>query len=198
MCLCYDHHISNDDGSFASKGELEWVCSMRAAATTSGTILKTAKGNLFAANPFAELVAEATDYYPQAVRPKIERLNQMIYPGVNNAAVCRSGFATTAVAYEAAYDELFSTRESLKASILNKLKPIITAVTSRLIRSELSPRDSCLIVCSHTTGRIFDAFSSLYAEGLSSNLIFPKRLCIVKKLRRHLARMFQPDPRENR
>ncbi len=62
---------------------------------------------------FNGLVPETTDYYPTADRPEIERLNQMIYQGVNNA-VYRAGFATTTAAYEAAYDELFDTLDRLE------------------------------------------------------------------------------------
>ena len=68
---------------------------------------------------FAALVAETTDYYPVADRPEIDRLNQMIYQGVNNA-VYRAGFATTAAAYEAAYDELFDTLDKLEDLLGNR------------------------------------------------------------------------------
>lgn len=62
---------------------------------------------------FDKLVPPAADYYPEADRGEIERLNQMIYQGVNNA-VYRAGFATTVEAYEGAYDELFATLDTLE------------------------------------------------------------------------------------
>lgn len=65
---------------------------------------------------FSELVPETQDYYPESDRAEIDRLNQMIYPGVNNA-VYRAGFATTPEAYETAYDELFSTLDFLEEQL---------------------------------------------------------------------------------
>ena len=42
-----------------------------------------------------------TDYYPPALRPEIDRINDVVYNTVNNG-VYRSGFATTQAAYEEA------------------------------------------------------------------------------------------------
>ena len=41
-----------------------------------------------------------TDYYPENLRAEIDRLNDIIYPNINNG-VYRSGFATSQAAYEA-------------------------------------------------------------------------------------------------
>eukprot|EP01104_Vermistella_antarctica_P015005 TRINITY_DN482_c4_g1_i1.p1 TRINITY_DN482_c4_g1~~TRINITY_DN482_c4_g1_i1.p1 ORF type:complete len:351 (-),score=49.50 TRINITY_DN482_c4_g1_i1:136-1164(-) len=44
--------------------------------------------------------------YPPSLREEIEKMNELVYPNVNNG-VYRCGFATTQTAYEAAYDALF-------------------------------------------------------------------------------------------
>lgn len=46
------------------------------------------------------------DFYPEPLREEIDRLNDRIYPEVNNG-VYRCGFATTQEAYEEAFVELF-------------------------------------------------------------------------------------------
>ena len=46
------------------------------------------------------------DFYPEALRDEIDRLNDRIYPEINNG-VYRCGFATTQGAYEEAFIELF-------------------------------------------------------------------------------------------
>jgi putative glutathione S-transferase len=46
------------------------------------------------------------DIYPEALREEIDRLNDRIYPEINNG-VYRCGFATTQEAYEEAFIELF-------------------------------------------------------------------------------------------
>lgn len=48
-----------------------------------------------------------TDYYPEALREKIDTVNQPIYDNINNG-VYRCGFATTQTAYEKAFDRLFN------------------------------------------------------------------------------------------
>ncbi|MFO7577337.1 MAG: glutathione S-transferase family protein [Pelovirga sp.] len=65
---------------------------------------------------FDGLVPPSPDYYPAPQRAEIDRLNRWIYQGVNNA-VYRAGFATSAAAYERAYDELFATLDALEARL---------------------------------------------------------------------------------
>lgn len=55
---------------------------------------------------FDPLGAKAGDYYPEALRPAIDDINDFIYSRVNNG-VYRCGFATTQDAYEEAFTELF-------------------------------------------------------------------------------------------
>lgn len=60
--------------------------------------------------------AERTDYYPHPLRGEIDRLNELIYPNVNNG-VYRAGFARSQAAYEAAYDGLFATLDELEVRL---------------------------------------------------------------------------------
>ena len=46
------------------------------------------------------------DYYPEPLRPEIDRLNELVYDSINNG-VYRAGFASTQAAYEEAFVELF-------------------------------------------------------------------------------------------
>lgn len=59
---------------------------------------------------FAE--RQLPDMYPEALRPEIDRWNELIYRDVNNG-VYRAGFATAQEKYEAAVRELFATLDRL-------------------------------------------------------------------------------------
>jgi glutathionyl-hydroquinone reductase len=54
-----------------------------------------------------------TDYYPVELRAEIDRINEVVYPNVNNG-VYRAGFATTQAAYEEAARALFATLDQLE------------------------------------------------------------------------------------
>jgi glutathionyl-hydroquinone reductase len=54
-----------------------------------------------------------TDYYPEALRPQIDKFNDLIYPNINNG-VYRAGFATSQAAYEQAFRSVFDTIEELE------------------------------------------------------------------------------------
>jgi glutathionyl-hydroquinone reductase len=54
-----------------------------------------------------------TDYYPQSLRPEIDRLNELIYSNINNG-VYRAGFATTQAAYEQAFRNVFDTLDEIE------------------------------------------------------------------------------------
>ena len=54
-----------------------------------------------------------TDYYPESLRPQIDKLNDLIYPNINNG-VYRAGFATSQAAYEQAFGNVFDTLEELE------------------------------------------------------------------------------------
>jgi putative glutathione S-transferase len=54
-----------------------------------------------------------TDYYPEPLRAQIDKLNDLIYPNINNG-VYRSGFATSQAAYEQAFRNVFDTLEEIE------------------------------------------------------------------------------------
>lgn len=62
---------------------------------------------------FGALADDALDLYPADLREKIDALNDEIYPHLNNG-VYRAGFATTQLAYEEAFVEIFATLDSLE------------------------------------------------------------------------------------
>ncbi|MFG1856669.1 glutathione S-transferase family protein [Actinomadura geliboluensis] len=55
----------------------------------------------------------APDLYPEALRPQIDELNDLVYRTVNNG-VYKAGFATSQDAYEEAFDALFATLDQLE------------------------------------------------------------------------------------
>ncbi len=55
-----------------------------------------------------------TDYYPAALRGEIDRINELVYPNINNG-VYRAGFATSQEAYEEAARGVFSAFDQLEA-----------------------------------------------------------------------------------
>jgi putative glutathione S-transferase len=57
-----------------------------------------------------------TDYYPAALRTEIDRINEIVYPTVNNG-VYRAGFATSQDAYEEAARGIFATLDQLEARL---------------------------------------------------------------------------------
>jgi glutathionyl-hydroquinone reductase len=54
-----------------------------------------------------------TDYYPQALRAEIDRINDLVYPNINNG-VYRAGFATAQEAYEAAFRNVFDALDEIE------------------------------------------------------------------------------------
>lgn len=61
-------------------------------------------------------LAHGPDLYPADLRADIDALNDEIYPRLNNG-VYRTGFATTQVAYEEAFAEVFSELDALEARL---------------------------------------------------------------------------------
>lgn len=55
---------------------------------------------------FNQLTGNTDDYYAEALRPRIDEINQRIYDDINNG-VYKAGFATTQDAYEGAFTKLF-------------------------------------------------------------------------------------------
>lgn len=56
---------------------------------------------------FNEITNNQADYYPAMIREQIDKWNQLIYKNINNG-VYRCGFAKTQLAYNEAFDELYS------------------------------------------------------------------------------------------
>ncbi len=65
---------------------------------------------------FDALGDASIDFYPEALRPEIDAINERIYETVNNG-VYRCGFATTQEAYEEAFRDLFGTLDELEARL---------------------------------------------------------------------------------
>ena len=72
---------------------------------------------------FNELTGNQSDYYPEVYRDDIEQLNDRIYHTINNG-VYRAGFATSQVAYEQAFYELFDSLDWLE-NILTKQRYLV-------------------------------------------------------------------------
>jgi putative glutathione S-transferase len=62
---------------------------------------------------FASSDATELDFYPEALREEIDKINEPVYNNVNNG-VYRAGFAKTQEAYNKAYDRLFKTMDELE------------------------------------------------------------------------------------
>lgn len=67
---------------------------------------------------FNELTGNQDDYYPEALRPGIDRINDYVYHNINNG-VYKSGFATTQEAYHEAVQALFIALDKVE-DILSK------------------------------------------------------------------------------
>ena len=65
---------------------------------------------------FKGIAGDDTDYYPPALRTEIDKVNELVYNGVNNG-VYRCGFAKGQDAYDAAYEKLFATLDELDARL---------------------------------------------------------------------------------
>ena len=57
-----------------------------------------------------------TDYYPAELRGEIDRINDIVYPTINNG-VYRAGFATSQDAYEAAARGVFATFDQIETRL---------------------------------------------------------------------------------
>jgi putative glutathione S-transferase len=61
-------------------------------------------------------LASGPDLYPEALRARIDALNERIYPRLNNG-VYRAGFATTQAAYDEAFADVFAELDLLEAGL---------------------------------------------------------------------------------
>jgi len=83
---------------------------------------------------FNEFTDVKTDFYPQALRDDIDKVNQPIYDNINNG-VYRCGFATSQTAYEDAFDRLFNELDQLEKTLSAKrylLGDVLTEADWRL------------------------------------------------------------------
>ncbi|WBU62696.1 glutathione S-transferase family protein [Paracoccus aerodenitrificans] len=62
---------------------------------------------------FDRLTGNTDDYYPEELRPKIEKINDRVYDTVNNG-VYKAGFATSQEAYDEAVQPLFDSLDWLE------------------------------------------------------------------------------------
>jgi putative glutathione S-transferase len=65
---------------------------------------------------FRGIAGDDTDYYPEALRPEIDRVNEFVYTNVNNG-VYRCGFAKSQAAYDEGFDRLFAALDELEARL---------------------------------------------------------------------------------
>ena len=65
---------------------------------------------------FGSLASQTFDLYPEGLHADIDALNAKIYPKLNNG-VYRAGFATTQVAYEEAFADVFAMLDELEGRI---------------------------------------------------------------------------------
>ena len=65
---------------------------------------------------FGTLADAGLDLYPEHLRAEIDALNDRVYRQLNNG-VYRAGFATTQLAYEEAFHEVFATLDALEARL---------------------------------------------------------------------------------
>lgn len=76
---------------------------------------------------FGALADNGVDLYPEALRDEIDALNDHIYPRLNNG-VYRTGFATTQVAYEEAFADVFATLQELESRLVSG-GPFLSAIS---------------------------------------------------------------------
>lgn len=84
---------------------------------------------------FGIFASDEYDLFPEPLRDEIEALNADIYPKLNNG-VYKAGFATTQIAYEQAYADVFGMLESLEERLGSRPKGFLvgTALTEADIR----------------------------------------------------------------
>lgn len=62
---------------------------------------------------FDAITGNRLDFYPEPLRPEIDRWNALIYPTLNNG-VYRAGFAKSQAAYDEAVHEVFATLDAME------------------------------------------------------------------------------------
>ncbi|MFC0218850.1 glutathione S-transferase family protein [Pseudochelatococcus lubricantis] len=127
---------------------------------------------------FGDLANNAFDLYPEHLRAGIDELNARIYPRLNNG-VYRAGFATTQIAYEEAFAEVFG--------ILDELEKRLAGTGPFLFGEDFTEADIRLFV---TLVRFDAAYHGLFKCNL-------RRLADYAALSRYLIRVLDvPGIRE--
>ncbi len=68
---------------------------------------------------FNDLTGDRQDFYPEPLRPEIDRWNEAIYPALNNG-VYRAGFATSQHAYDVAVAGVFAMLDQMEAHLATR------------------------------------------------------------------------------
>lgn len=77
---------------------------------------------------FNDVTGNTLDFYPEALRPLIDDINERVYHTVNNG-VYKAGFATTQSAYEEAVHPLFETLDWLESKLKDSEGPYLLGKT---------------------------------------------------------------------
>ena len=83
---------------------------------------------------FGGLASDAYDLYPDTLRTEIDVLNDYIYPRLNNG-VYRAGFATTQLAYDEAFADVFTALDALEERLAGKAYLLGDMLTETDIRA---------------------------------------------------------------
>ncbi|ODT47522.1 glutathione S-transferase family protein [Devosia sp. 63-57] len=83
---------------------------------------------------FGGLASDAYDLYPDTLRTEIDALNDYIYPRLNNG-VYRAGFATTQLAYDEAFADVFTALDALEERLAGKAYLLGDMLTETDIRA---------------------------------------------------------------
>jgi putative glutathione S-transferase len=119
---------------------------------------------------FGQLADDAVDLYPVELRAQIDALNEAIYPKLNNG-VYRTGFATTQLAYEEGFADVFA--------MLDELETRLDEQQSFLFGNRLTEADVRLFV---TLVRFDAAYNGIFKCNL-------RRLADYSNLSRYLNRI---------
>lgn len=111
---------------------------------------------------FGALADDSVDLYPQDLRSDIDALSERIYPRLNNG-VYRAGFATTQIAYEEAFAEVFA--------MLDELEQRLTETGPFLFGDRLTETDIRLFV---TLVRFDAAYHGLFKCNLRRLADYPR------------------------
>jgi putative glutathione S-transferase len=83
---------------------------------------------------FGHLADNTIDLYPAALATEVDAINERIYPSLNNG-VYRAGFASTQIAYEEAFRDVFSALDELEARLQGREFLVGDRITETDIRA---------------------------------------------------------------